>query len=177
MKKKRTPDQVRRDRETIAKLYLQKNTQARIAEIISEQYDFTVTQQQISHDLQAIRKDWREASVEAIDHAKIEALQALDLMIAETWTAWEASKNSKKVISRKAGGDTQTRIEAQVGNPTYMTILGALWDRRCKILGIEAEVRYGDLNAAIAAVIRAGFVVQNPTVDVQSSTLTAIDLN
>jgi len=176
MKKKRTPDQVRRDRETIAKLYLQRKTQAQIAEIISQQYDFDVTQQQVSYDLGEIRKDWKLASITSIEDAKIEALQELQLMISETWAAWEESKNSRKVISRKSG-ETATRIETQVGNPAYMNLLGAQWDRKCKIVGIESEVKYESLDAAIAAVVRAGYEVRNPAIDVQSSTLTAIDLN
>ncbi|KAM3113053.1 hypothetical protein [Phormidesmis sp. 146-33] len=177
MRKKRTPDQVRRDRETIAKLYLQRKTQAQIAEIISKQYDFDVSQQQISYDLGEIRKDWKLASIAAIDHAKVEALQELNLMIAETWTAWEESKNSRKVIFRKSG-EIATRIETQVGNPAYMNLLGVQWDRKCKILGIEAESKYEDINLAITAVIRAGFVVQNPTIDVQfQPTIPALDRN
>jgi hypothetical protein len=179
--KKRHPDEIRRDRELIAKLYIQGKKQGAIAEIVSAQYTFRITQQQISSDLKVIRDRWLESSVRDFDAAKSEQLAKIDHMESEAWQSWEKSKEVSKTVTRKQGGmndgEVITKIETLTGNPAYLNIVDRCIERRCRLLGLDAELRYADVNLAIAAVIRAGFIVQNPTIDVQSSTLTAIDLN
>jgi hypothetical protein len=174
--KKRHPDEVRRDRELIARLYMQGRNQFEIAETISKQYDFTITQQQISSDLKVIRDRWLESSVRDFDTAKAEQLAKIDHMEFEAWQSWEKSKEVSKTVTRKQGGvndgEVITKIETLSGNPAYLNIVDRCIERRCRLLGLDAELRYADVNLAIAAVIRAGFVVQNPTLDVVS-----VDLN
>jgi hypothetical protein len=173
MVKKRQPDEVERDRELIAKLYIQGKKQSAIAEIISAQYKFSVTQQQISLDLGVIRKRWLESSVRDFDAAKSEQLAKIDHMESEAWDAWEKSKGKHRQVTTKKGingkgeiDETTVKVEDLIGNPAYMNIIDRCIERRCRLLGLDAELRYTDVNLAIAAVIRAGFVVQNPTVDV-----------
>jgi hypothetical protein len=174
--KKRHPDEVRRDRELIAKFYMQGKNQFEIAEIISKQYDFTITQQQISSDLQVIRDRWLKSSVRDFDTAKAEQLAKIDHMESEAWDAWNKSKDKYRQITTKKGvnakgiiNETTARVEDLIGNPAFMNIIDRCIERRCKLLGLDAELRYADVNLAIAAVIRAGFIVQNPTVEVDSS--------
>jgi len=174
--KKRHPDEVRRDRELVAKLYMQGRNQFEIAETIGKQYDFTITQQQISSDLKVIRDRWLESSVRDFDTAKSEQLAKIDHMESEAWQSWEKSKEPAKSINSKKGGNLSneviTKVEYRTGNPAYLNIVDRCIERRCRLLGLDAELRYADVNLAIAAVIRAGFIVQNPTLDV-----TAVDLN
>ena len=167
---KRHPDDVKRDRELVAKLYVQGKSQDAIAAIISEQYKFSITRQQISIDLKEIRKQWLESSVRDFDALKSEQLAKIDYMESEAWDAWEKSKTNSKSVTRKQGGklsgEVTTKVESLTGNPAYLNIVDRCIERRCRLLGLDAELRYADVNLAIAAVIRAGFIVQNPTLDV-----------
>lgn len=172
---KRHPDEIRRDRETIAKLYMQGKSQYEIAEVINAQYSFTITQQQVSSDLKVIRDRWLESSIRDFDAAKSEQLAKIDLMESEAWEAWDKSKETAKVITRKQGGknagEVTTRIERQTGNPAYLNIVDRCIERRCRLLGLDAELKYADLNLAISAVVRAGYVIQNPNLEAGNRTV------
>jgi hypothetical protein len=173
---KRHPDDMERDRELIAKLYVQGKTQSAIAEIISAQYKFSISQQQIAKDLGVIRRRWRESSVRDFDAVKSEQLAKLDHMESEAWEAWNKSKGVSKTITQKRGGaagiETTTKIETLTGNPAYLNIIDRCIERRCRLLGLDAELRYADVNLAIAAVVRSGYEVRNPIEQPQTLDLT-----
>src|SRR5262245_53581405 len=72
-------------RKRVAALYIQGQSQARIAEQVG------VAQGTISYDLQAIRKEWLASSVRDFDEAKSQELAKLDHLEAEAWAGWERS--------------------------------------------------------------------------------------
>ncbi|MEM7345877.1 MAG: hypothetical protein AAF485_16675, partial [Chloroflexota bacterium] len=104
-KPKRTPDQRTRDRAEIAKLYLQGWYQSDIAEYINDdpERDYTLTQQTISNDIEAIRKGWLNSSIRNFDQARAEELAKIDHLERIYWEAWTQSLeqfNGKKVKSK-----------------------------------------------------------------------------
>lgn len=145
----------------IARRYLQGETQAAIAEALE------LTQQTVSNDLREIRSRWRESSVRDFDEAKAQELAKIDLIEAEFWQQWERSKELKRTRKHEEGvterGDLikMTVIEEQrCGNPVYLNGVMSCVERRCKLLGLDSELKYQDLTLAIAAVIREGFIVE-----------------
>jgi hypothetical protein len=159
----RSNDQRERDLEETAKLYLQGWKQSDIA---AKQ---GVSQQQISNDLKEIRRRWRESTIRDFDQIKDEQLQKIDLMESEAWAAWIRSCGNRTVeleettLSDK--GDTvksATKKEKLIGDPRFLQMIDTCILRRCKILGIDAEVKMAEINAAIAATIKAGFIVTAP---------------
>lgn len=139
----RTEDQIRQDRARAAELYKEGWTQSRIAQEIG------VSQAQISYDLAAIRKEWRESALRDFDAAKMRELEKIDLIESEAWEAYHRSKEERqKAVKEKVEGDTSGRTKVQVttekvdGDPRFLSQIMACIDRRCKILGINAPERH-----------------------------------
>lgn len=144
----------------IAKLYLQGESQSAIAKSLE------LSQQTISLDLKEIRKRWRESSIRDFDEAKSQELAKIDLVEAEYWRQWERSKQMKRVRKNEEGLTEKgtflknaTTEEDRCGNPAYLAGVMNCIERRCKILGLDSELKYQDLSIAIAAVVNAGFSV------------------
>lgn len=158
---KRTPDQRERDLAEIARRYLMQETQGAIAQSLG------LTQQQISLDLKEIRKRWTASSIRDFDEAKSTELAKIDLVEAEFWKAWEASTKSKTTVTKKQGiagrGEvdlTESKVEKQIGNPAFLQgVLGCI-QKRCQIMGLDSELKVQEINAAIGAVVKAGFRVE-----------------
>lgn len=160
----RTPDQRERDLEETARLYLQGWSQVRIAEKVG------VSQPQISLDLKEIRKRWLESSIRDFDQVKAEELAKIDKLESTAWEAWERSVGDRTVTTYKTGvngkgevDELTERKEKLNGDPRYLTIVENCILRRCKIFGIDAEVKAQDINFAIAAVVKAGYIVSPPS--------------
>lgn len=141
---KRSKDQRRVDRATIATLRLKHKT----IEQISQEIGLSIAT--VKRELIIIRKEWQAASLEAIDEIKARELASLDMMEAEVMVEWERSKAdySKKVVEdrppgAKGGGGRFAKIETggQTGDPRYMQVLLGIKDRRAKILGTDAPTK------------------------------------
>lgn len=124
--------------ETAAR-YLRGDTQAAIAA------DLGVSQQQISKDLNAIRKEWLASAIRDFDEAKSQELAKIDLVEVEYWRAWTRSQEDKEITysetGGKFGGKSGERREGQAGNPAFLDGVLKCIERRCKILGIDAPER------------------------------------
>jgi hypothetical protein len=144
--RKRTADQIKNDRLVVARLYLQGKTQREIAEVISEQYDFTITHQIISVELKEIQAIWLKDSIRGFDEIKAQELAKLDLIEAQLWASWEALIEAKKFTP----------------NPALLAEIGRCVDRRLKIFGLDAMLKAEDLDVSIASVVRAGYQVSIP---------------
>jgi hypothetical protein len=84
-RKGRSPDQIARDRAEIARLYLQRRTQAEIAAQPG------MSRQQVGYDLGAVRQGWLESSLTDFNARKAEELARIDRLEREYWDAWQAS--------------------------------------------------------------------------------------
>jgi hypothetical protein len=169
-KKKRHPDEVERDRVKVAEMYLQGKSQSAIAKV------FKVSQQQIAYDLKIIRQRWLESSIRDFDAAKSEELAKIDLIESEAWDAWLKSKQFKETTTtekgKAPGGDvdkTSIKKEAREGDPRFLGIVDNCIRRRCAILGIDAELKYQDVNVAIASLHKLGYKVTVPDEDEQAN--------
>ena len=145
---KRTTIQIERDRREIADLYLQGWTQSRIAEHLnnSEERDYTLSQQMISYDLKRIQEQWRESALIDINEVKIRELAKVDRLEREYWQAWVRSCEDAETIRREEkAGDAEriiTTRKGQAGDPRFLN--GVQWciEQRCKIIGIEAAIKF-----------------------------------
>ena len=147
--------------EQIARRYLMGEFQSAIAA------DLQISQPTVSNDLQEIRSRWLASSVRDFDAAKSIELAKIDLVEAEFWQQWEKSKELKRTRKQEDGLTERGEIikttvveEQRCGNPAYLNGVMSCIDRRCKLLGLDSELKYQDLTLAIAAVIREGFVVE-----------------
>jgi BMFP domain-containing protein YqiC len=149
-----TPEQKRlavlERRRLVAERYLRGQLQHQIAQA------FEVTQQQISLDLAAIRREWRKQFAGAYDAIKNRELAKLDMMEREYLDAWERSKKehqttrTKRRTGKQACEEAELKKEHRDGDPRYMD--GAL---RC----VELRLRViGALDKAGETVLPAGTI-------------------
>jgi hypothetical protein len=142
-RKGRSPDEIRRDRAEIARLYLQRWTQAEIGQRLG------LSRQQVGYDLNTVREEWLQSSLVDFNARKAEELARIDRLERVYWDAWEASGKEKETttseqVSKGGGGDERTkaaiRKEERTGDPRYLA--GVQWciDRRSKILGLDAPL-------------------------------------
>ena len=137
----RTPAQKDADRQMVARLSLEGLSTHKIAEKMN------VSQRTVCRDLDVIRREWRERSVEMLDEVKARELAKLDRIEAEAWEAyWRTTTNKeKRVVERRPGpkgGDyTKIETEGQAGDPRFLKIILDCQERRAKILGTDAPTK------------------------------------
>ena len=138
-RKGRKPDVIRRDRAQIAALYCQGVLQIEIASRLG------LSQQQVSYDLLAVRRQWLESSLRDFNSAKAEQLAKLDRIEGAAWEAFERSRQTKEITVQARdltpNGDTDrvsVKKENQVGDPRFLEICHKCVERRCRILGLDA---------------------------------------
>lgn len=153
----------------VAEKYLMQWTQQEIADHLG------VTQQQVSYDLKAIQKAWRESALVDMNEAKQRELERVDRLEREYWQAWEASQEDAETITKKAKGDGQEDKEVtlqkkgQAGDPRFLAGIQWCIERRCKLLGVDAPNKTqlsGDKDNPI--------VIDNITDEERASRITAI---
>ena len=166
----RSPAKREADLEIIASRYLKGETQASIGAALG------LAQQTVSDDLRTIRSRWLESSIRDFDSAKSIELAKIDLVESEYWQQWERSKELKRTRKNEEGmsekGELlkQTTIEEQrCGNPQYLAGVMVCIERRCRLLGLDSEIKYQDLTIAIGRVVQAGFNVQSAEVQSQET--------
>jgi hypothetical protein len=125
-------------RETIAALYVRGQSQSAIARQVG------VTQQQVSYDLKALRKQWLAAALRDFDTAKALELQRLAEAERAYWAGWERSLQRREVTTTKrVRGDvsrteTSRRREPPVGDPRFLDGVLKCIHQRCDILGFSS---------------------------------------
>ncbi len=148
-------------RPKVATLYLKGWTQANIAK------QFGVSQQRISQDIKAIRKEWLNSALRDFDTMKEQELRRIDVLESEYWEQYEASKQDKETTTKEAIGVGESkRHKVKVttvkrdGDPRYLQ--GVQWcvEQRCKILGIyeasKINVKVDDWKTAVIDDLRNG---------------------
>jgi transposase len=141
--RKNKDDAVAHRRAIVAKLFLQGMWQSDIAKHVN------VTQQQVSSDIQFLRKQWRTTAIDDYKAKQDEELAKINLLEQEYYEAWNKSKTQFKARSIKGreleGSEGQSakqiiekqeRTEDRVGDPRYLQGIQWCIEQRCKILGI-----------------------------------------
>lgn len=120
-------------RTKVAELYIQRWTQSAIA------VKFGLSQQTIFEDLQAIRKEWREARVRDIDELQTEELERIGQREREAWEAWNKSKAPTETMELATyDGRKSERLTSKTsaGDPRFLDKLEKCSEQRCKIYGL-----------------------------------------
>jgi hypothetical protein len=138
-RKGRLPDQILKDREEIARLYLQRWTQAEIGQKLG------LSRQQVGYDLGALRQEWLQSSLLDFTARKAEELARIDRLEREYWDAWDASKRERETsTTEQTRDDDGQRVKAairkvgQTGDPRYLAGVERCIEQRAKILGLNA---------------------------------------
>jgi len=154
-RKGRSADEIRRDRAELARLYCRGVGQGEIGQRLG------ISQQQVSYDLAAVRRDWLQSAVRDFDQAKAEQLGKIDGLEREAWDAWERSKRFKvtaitgteeKTVAKTsdnspaAPAETKTKEETrktdQAGDPRFLDRVAWCISERCRILGLYAPTKH-----------------------------------
>ena len=142
----RTPGDIMRDRALIASYYVKGWSQSDICNQMG------LSEDRVSDDLRAIRKEWRESRIRDFDEAQAQELAKIDRLEREAWDAWERSQRDRETSTTEqaqgmnARQRVQFRKQGQTGNQSYLTTVQWCIDRRCKLLGLDAPER---LNAHV----------------------------
>ena len=164
---KRTADEVLRDRADIARMRLEGLTQTRIAEEISRLRSYSVSQQTIANDLKAVRDEWLNQSIDNYEQTRLIELSRLDEEENLALEGWERSTLPKKKERTRTGTNDGKPFEEFVqesenrdGNPAFLQRLESIRQRRCAILGFNAQQRSENINVAIETLLAAGYTVR-----------------
>jgi len=169
---KRTPDEISRDRAEIAKMRLEGLTQAKIAERLASLRDYTLSPQTIAVELKIVREEWLGQSIDNYDQTRLIELSRLDEEEMTTKDAWARSLLPKKKERTRTGTNDgkpfeefMQESENRDGNPAFLQRLESIRQRRCAILGFNAQQRSENINVAIETLLAAGYTVQIPVQD------------
>lgn len=125
-------------RTKVADLYLQGNTQCKIAEQIG------IKQSTVCNDLKRIKEAWRDSAVRDFDLSREIELKRIDRVESEAWAAWERSQKPSQTavtddntIQRK----TKRTLKNQHGDPRFLDIVQKCIAARRALLGLDAPTR------------------------------------
>lgn len=134
-------------RKAVAALWLSGQEQWEIAETLK------VTVRTIERDMAAIKAQWQAEHQSAADIKIMEAVAHCDRVRAESYAAWERSKQDAELRSAKtvkvpdgqdAAGkprfkersEASKREEGQCGDPRFLAEIRACVRQRCELLGL-----------------------------------------
>lgn len=129
-------------RARVAEAYLKGKAQWEI--VLAEKVD----KAQISRDLDAVRKAWRESAVRDFDEDVNRELDRIDLLERTYWEAWERSRSerTRSRTKRRTGAapsdEASVEKEQRDGNPAFLDGVMSCIDKRCKLLGLDAPVKH-----------------------------------
>ena len=150
-------------RETIAALYLRGQYQSAIARQVG------VTQQQVSYDLKALRKQWLAAALRDFDEAKALELQRIDEAERAYWQGWERSCQqrevtlTKRVTGKDPRDEASIRKETPVGDPRFLDGVMRCIAQRWDLLGLSTATEAAKaLGTGLAALLSQAQAAQAP---------------
>ena len=166
---KRTPDEILRDRAEIAKMRLEGLTQAKIAERLASLRDYALSPQTIAIELKAVRDEWLNQTIDNYEQTRLIELSRIDEEEAIAIGAWYRSTQPKKKERTRTGTNDgkpfeefMQETETRDGNPAFLQRLESIRQRRCAILGFNAQQRSENINVAIETLLAAGYIVRLP---------------
>ena len=133
------PIEVQARRQQVASLYLMGWYQTDIAAEVG------ISQQQVSHDLKAIRAAWHTSMLQDFTAAQAQELERISLVERAAWVSWEKSKQEREItVQEKNNGKTKVsrRLEGQTGDPRYLELVLKCSERRCTLLGLDAARKF-----------------------------------
>lgn len=137
-------------RVTVAKLYIEGETQAAIAERCN------VSRSQIFQDLVAIRDEWASHYAREYDQWLHLELSKLDQIEREAWAAYERSQQPRETerteveeATEEEPGKTKTvtMVEGRDGNPQFLAVALKAHENRVKLLDLLNEERWAQASA------------------------------
>src|SRR6516164_3836711 len=141
-------------RQEVAALYLTGKYQTDIARLVG------CSQQQVSHDLKAVQREWLASSIRDFDTVKSEQLAKIDRIERAAWDAWERSCQPREsTVQEVIDGEHRInkvshRKEPQGGDPRYLQIAQRCIDQRCDILGLSTAAEAAQaLGSGLAALL------------------------
>jgi hypothetical protein len=141
----RKKEEVAKRRADVAEMYLQGNFMADIAK------KWNVSVSQVSYDLKAIYRLWKQSALKDFDQLKERELIKIDNLEKTYWEAWQKTtedweKEKKRYTEAQLRELNKEQIKA-FGDPRYLQ--GVQWciNKRCEILGLDAPERV-DLSSA-----------------------------
>ena len=169
---KRTPDEISRDRAEIAKMRLEGLTQAKISARLASLRDYTLSPQTIAVELRTVREEWLNQSIDNYDQTRLIELARIDEEELIAKDAWARSILPKVKERTRTGTNDEKPFEEFMqesenrdGNPAFLQRLESIRQRRCAILGFNAQQRSENINVAIETLLAAGYTVQIPVED------------
>lgn len=133
---KRTKDQRLAERQRIAELRLKAWTQQQIADEVG------VSLSTVIRELAILHAHWREEASEDIAAIKARELHKLDRLESEAWRAWEASRKPGERKVYEGGKLSRKEVTGQTGDPRYLNAIMGIQDRRSRLLGLDAPVKF-----------------------------------
>lgn len=136
--------EIARRRQQVADLYLQRFTQATIAERLG------VSQATVCNDLKKIRAEWRNSAIRDFDQSCELELRTIDWVQRESAEAWERSKKpAQSAVIHGDGTSSPTRktLKNQNGDPRFLDAIQKCISARCALLGLNAPQRLGAFGA------------------------------
>lgn len=125
-------------RQKIAARYLRGEPQHTIAQA------FELNQGTICRDLAAIRLAWMESSVRDFDAHKAQELAKIDEIERAAWIGWSKSQEPAESVHAEEFGEkkkSSVTRKGQAGDPRFLKVVLECVQRRCAILGLDAEKR------------------------------------
>lgn len=161
--KKRTKAQIEHGKALITELTLKQYTQSEIIDILEQETGIRLSQQQVSYDLQKVKKEWLKSTHENYNYLMQRELARVDALEAEIWHAMRDSVKGKaksvieqarrKVSEASDEQDeaeyemvivkTQEILEENSVNPSYFAQIQACQQERRKLLGLYAPQQIG----------------------------------
>ena len=166
---KRTADEVLRDRADIARMRLEGLTQVQIVQEISRLRDYSLSERTVRDDLKVVREEWLNQSIDNYEQTRLIELSRLDEEESIAKNAWTRSTQPRKKERTRTGTNDgkpfeefMQESENRDGNPAFLQRLESIRQRRCAILGFNAQQRSENINVAIETLLSAGYVIRLP---------------
>lgn len=167
--RKRTAAQQEADMVIIADMYVRGFTFAEIAQTIEKERGYRMGIEEVSYDLDLIRREWMQRALANFDEVKSNELAKIDRLEREAWDSLQQSKqdqtstltefySEKTAEGDRVGKKSVTKKTQGSASVEYMKVIQWCIDKRCKIFGLDAPQRLEVDWRAMAK--RSG--VQNP---------------
>jgi hypothetical protein len=158
---KRNDFQRAEDRKLAVEMLQTGATYSQIAEEIGKIRPYTISYQQVIQDLDGLRQEAIAKTgahmIEIID----DELQQLEAIIAEAKSAIEKGREPA-VTTTAEPGKVITKTSTTNTNPAYLRVIQDAAARRSALLGLDAHLKYLDVNAAIESLTNKGYIVTMP---------------
>lgn len=114
-----------------------------------------ITDRQVRYDLKTLENRWRKETSAGIAAHKEKVLAENQELLITYWQAWQHSLEEKTTSStEKSAGDAGNgeRLKAAIkkeqreGNPAFLDGVMKCLQERCKILGLNAPIKYREVS-------------------------------